>query len=51
VITNGLRKAISTHAAAFNPMVFVKISMLNPKRKEEISNIHRGVSKGINRMK
>jgi len=51
VITNGRKKAISKHAAVFSPMVFVKISMLIPRKKDVRSNPHLGIEKGSNRIK
>jgi hypothetical protein len=40
-ITQGRQKAIRTVAAAFNPGVFVNISIEIPIRKDRINNSHR----------
>jgi hypothetical protein len=37
-ITEGRQNAIKTAAAAFIPIVFVKISTLKPRKKAKISN-------------
>lgn len=51
VITDGRKKAMITHEAAFSPIVFVKISMPSPRKKERSSNNHFGVLKGSKRIK
>lgn len=51
VIINGRANAIAKHAEAFNPMVFVKMSMLIPRTKESNNSIQRGVENGSKRMK
>jgi hypothetical protein len=46
LIRLGLQKAINTEAAVCIPGVWAKISMVNPRTKEDVSNNHPGVSKG-----
>ena len=50
-ITKGRANAINTHAAAFSPMVLVKISIPIPRINERINKIQRGVENGSKRMK
>jgi hypothetical protein len=49
-ITPGRQNAINTAAAVFIPGVCEKISMTNPRKKEETSKSQAGVSKGNNRI-
>ncbi|MCD4761222.1 hypothetical protein K8R42_04980 [bacterium] len=49
-ITEGRQNAIKTDAAAFIPIVLVKISTQKPRKKAKISNNHFGVSKGNNKI-
>jgi hypothetical protein len=50
-ITKGRANPIRTQAAAFSPMVFVKISIPIPKMNERTNSIQRGVENGRRRIK
>jgi len=51
LITSGLENAINTDAAVWIPKVPTKVSMENPRKKEDINKSQPGVSNGNNKIK